>query len=177
MGASPVLERPGDERLRKVAPTKIVSPPLRQKWPISAFPRAAQVTGCNTKGPVTASRLPLPVPTEPPTEPPATLEYFAPRDPERRRAAGVVTWSVILLLSWAPYLCGVVNASTVARSYVPSITAAHVHGTVIGFAIGVVMSSASLVWFARRRIWPGVIAAGVVVMVQASVAICLGLAS
>lgn len=117
------------------------------------------------------------MPIDPPQDTPMALEYFAPRDPERRRAAGVVTWSVVLLLSWIPYLFGVVNASTVARSYVPSITAAHYHGTIIGFAIGVVMSSASLVWFARRRIWAGVVAAGVVVIAQASVAACLGLAT
>ena len=114
-----------------------------------------------------------------PTDPdsPTPLEYFAARDPERRRAAGVVTWSIVLLRSWIPYLCGVVNASTVARSYVPDITAAHYHGTLIGFGVGLAMSIASLMWFARRRIWAGVIAAGVVVVVQTTVAGCLGLAS
>ena len=37
------------------------------------------------------------------------LDYFAAQEPARVVARGVVTWSIVLLLSWAPYLCGIVN--------------------------------------------------------------------
>jgi hypothetical protein len=109
---------------------------------------------------------------EPSPRPP--LDYFAPHAPDRRRARGVVFWSTLLLLSWVPYLCGVVNASTVTQSYVPDITHAHANASAIGLIGGLLLSVASLVWFARQRHWAGVIAASGVVLMQAAVAGCIG---
>ena len=108
---------------------------------------------------------------------PQSLDYFAPHEPQRRRARGVVTWSMVLLLSWAPYLCGVINASTVARSYVPDITRSAFNATVIGFIIGLTLSGASFLWFARHRHLAGAIAAAGVFAIQLSVAVCLGVAT
>jgi hypothetical protein len=108
---------------------------------------------------------------------PQPLDYFAPHEPQRQRARGVVTWSMVLLLSWAPYLCGVVNASTVARSYVPDITRSAFNATVIGFVIGLTLSAASFLWFARQRHLAGAIAAAGVFGIQLSVAVCLGIAT
>ncbi|HYO08909.1 MAG TPA: hypothetical protein VER17_08030 [Tepidisphaeraceae bacterium] len=105
---------------------------------------------------------------------PARLEYFAPNEPDRRRARGVVLWSVVLLLSWGPYLCGLVSASTVARSYVPETTRSHANAAMIGFAAGLVLSSTSLAWFTRGRHWPGTIAAAAVVAMQLCIAVCAG---
>src|SRR2546421_8307468 len=108
---------------------------------------------------------------------PATLDYFSPHEPQRRRSGGVATWSMVLLLSWGPYLCGVVNASTVARSYVPDITRSAINATVIGFIIGLTLSGASFLWFARQRHLAGAIAAAGVFAIQISVALCLGVAT
>ena len=105
------------------------------------------------------------------------LDYFAAQEPARVVARGVVTWSIVLLLSWAPYLCGIVNASTVAQSYVPEITRAHFNATIVGLTIGLVLSVASLVWFLRAKHVAGTIAAGGVVLIQLCVAICLGATS
>src|SRR4051812_28144965 len=91
---------------------------------------------------------------------PVTLDYFAPHEPQRRKSRGVVIWSVVLLVSWGPYLCGIVNASTVSRAYVPEIKSAHLHATVIGFVVALTLSGGSLLWFARKRHLPGTIAAG-----------------
>ena len=107
---------------------------------------------------------------------PAPLDYFAPQEPDRRRARGVVAASLVLLASWGPYLCGIVNASTVAQSYAPAVTRTHLNATVVLFLCGLALSGASLAWFARRRHLAGSIAAGAVFLIQASVVVCLGVA-
>ena len=112
-----------------------------------------------------------------PASPLQPLDYFAPQEPARIVARGVVTWSIILLLSWAPYLGGIVNASTVAQSYVPEITRAHFNATIIGLSIGLLLSIASLIWFLRAKHLPGTVAAGGVVLIQLCVAMCLGATS
>jgi len=106
-----------------------------------------------------------------------TLDYFSPHEPQRKLARGVVTWSMVLLLSWGPYLCGIVNASTVARAYVPEIKLAHLHATVIGFIVGLTLSGGSFLWFAWQKHLAGAIAAAGVFLIQLSVALCLGLAT
>jgi hypothetical protein len=107
---------------------------------------------------------------------PAPLDYFSPHEPERRRARGVAIWSVVLLASWIPYLCGIVSASAVAGSYVPDITQAHRNAAVGFLAIGLALSILSLVRFIRLRHLAGAIAAGVIVLMQSAVAVCLGVA-
>jgi hypothetical protein len=104
------------------------------------------------------------------------LDYFSPHEPERRRARGVAAWSIVLLGSWLPYLCGIVNASTVARSYVPEVTAAHLHASILFLGLGLALSVLSLARFIHLRHLPGSIAAGVVVLMQGIVALCLGIA-
>ena len=113
----------------------------------------------------------------PPSDaPPVPLEYFAPHAPERSRGRGVTAWSIVLLLSWAPYLCGVVNASAVARSYVQDVTSAHRNGTILFMGIGLLMAVACLARFVSLRHAVGSIASAVVVVVQLTLATCLGLA-
>jgi hypothetical protein len=109
-------------------------------------------------------------------QPPPQLDYFSPQEPDRRRARGTVSASLVLLASWLPYLCGIVNASTVAQSYVPEITRAHLNATIVMFAAGLLLSALSLAWFARMRHLVGVIAATGVFAMQALVVICIGLA-
>jgi hypothetical protein len=105
------------------------------------------------------------------------LEYFSPRDPQRVHVRKVTLWSILLLLSWGPFLCGVVNASTVSQSYVEEITASHFNGAILGFAIGIILALASLAGFVRMRHWTGTAAAGIVLLMQVSIATCAGVAS
>ena len=104
------------------------------------------------------------------------LQYYSPHEPERARGRGVAGWSVLLLASWAPYLCGVINASTVSTSYVRAISSAHANAAVAGFLLGMLMAAASAAGFVRLRHWPGAAAAGAVLIIQASLVVCVGLA-
>jgi hypothetical protein len=108
--------------------------------------------------------------------PPLQLEYFAAHEPDRTRVRGVTTWSIVLLASWAPYLCGIVNAAAVARSYVPDVTSAHLNGTILFMGLGLIMAAACFARFIALRHVAGSIASGVVVIVQLTLATCLGLA-
>ena len=107
---------------------------------------------------------------------PQPLDYFAPHAPDRRRSRSVATWSITLLTSWLPYLCGIVNASTVSRSYVPEITRAHLNASILFLGVGLALSILSLARFLQLRHLAGSIAAGVVVLMQSIVAVCLGIA-
>ncbi len=108
--------------------------------------------------------------------PPPPLEYFAANDPDRVRARGLNFWAVVLVIAWAPYVCGVVNASTVMRSYSPRIIATHTNGAMLFMGVGLLLALASLVAFVRQRHPWGILAAGTVVIVQLTLATCAGLA-
>jgi hypothetical protein len=112
---------------------------------------------------------------QPDTEP-VPLEYFAAGDPQRVASRGATVSALLLLFSWGPYLCGVVNAAASAKSYVPTITSAHVNASVLFLAVGLVVAIISLVRFLLARHWPGAIAAGVVVIMQLAIAGCIGMA-
>ena len=109
----------------------------------------------------------------PPSQP--TLEYYAPDDPARRRTRSLTLWSVLLLCSWGPYACGVVNASTVATAYNPDIIRAHTGGAVIFMVAGILISAICIAGFGRMRHLVGTIAATMVLLVQISMLLCLGL--
>jgi hypothetical protein len=70
----------------------------------------------------------------------------------------------------------VINASTVSTSYVESISSAHTNAAVASFVIGMLMAAASGTGFVRLRHWPGAAAAGAVLLIQASLVVCVGLA-
>jgi hypothetical protein len=106
---------------------------------------------------------------------PHPLEYFAAPEADRSDSRGATISIALLLLSWIPYLCGVVNAAAVAQSYVPAITIVHIRASVALLAVGLLLAILSLVRFLRARQYHGAIAAGAVVVVQAMLAGCLGL--
>jgi len=106
---------------------------------------------------------------------PLPLEYFGTPQADQADSRGATVSIALLLLSWIPYLCGVVNAAAVAQSYVPAITSVHVHASVALLAVGLLLAIVSLVRFLRARQYQGAIAAGAVVVVQAMLAGCLGL--
>ncbi|MGH7214727.1 MAG: hypothetical protein ACREIT_08185 [Tepidisphaeraceae bacterium] len=107
---------------------------------------------------------------------PFELEYFAAGEPDRRRARRVMLWSFVLLLAWVPYVCGVINISTLAISYSAPVISAHQNGAVLFMGAGIAMSLAGLVGFARLRHTAGLIAAGVVTFMQVTIAVCAGIA-
>ena len=114
--------------------------------------------------------------TEPPpaAEPPATLDYFAAHAPDRRQSRATIACSFTLALGFVPYLCGILNALVVARSYTPEIAASHVSGAAVFLGLGILLSVVALAGFYRLRQWTGVIAAVLVLGAQLSVAACLG---
>jgi hypothetical protein len=111
-------------------------------------------------------------------KPPAPpLEYFAANEPRRVRAHGLNVWAVVLVVAWAPFVCGIVNASTVMASYSPRIIATHRNGALLFMGAGIVLACASLLGFIRQRHAWGVAAAGLVILVQLTLTTCAGLAS
>ena len=108
---------------------------------------------------------------------PAPLEYYSPvTDVESLRTRGLTLWSIMLLLGWLPYACGIINASTVAVSYNAAISRAHEGGAVIFLGMGLALSTISLIGFGRMRHAWGIAAAGTVLLVQAGIAACIGFA-
>jgi hypothetical protein len=107
---------------------------------------------------------------------PTTLDYFAPQAPHLRHQRTIAMWIVVLLVSWIPYLCGIVNAGVVARSYVPSITSASVNATIICMCIGIVVSATALVRFIMLRELGASLMAFCMVLAQVSIAACIGAA-
>ena len=85
-------------------------------------------------------------------------------------------WSIVLLLGWLPYACGIIDASTVAVSYNAAVTRAHEGGAVIFLGMGLALSTLSLIGFGRMRYAWGIAAAGTVLLVQAGIAACIGFA-
>jgi hypothetical protein len=71
----------------------------------------------------------------------------------------------------------VVNALVVAQSYSPLARQSHNIGAVLFMGLGLVMSLAGLVGFARRRHWTGAAAALLLLLLQASLAACLAASS
>jgi NADH:ubiquinone oxidoreductase subunit K len=108
---------------------------------------------------------------------PPPLEYFAANEPERVRARGLNFWAIVLIIAWVPYVCGIVNASTVMRSYSPPIIAQHRNGAMLFMGLGLLLASASLIGFVRQRHAWGVASAAVVILVQLTLTACAGLAA
>ena len=106
---------------------------------------------------------------------PVLLDYFAAHEPQRRQTRTVTVWSVILLLGWAPYVCGIVNTMAIVHSASAAAIASHHSGAAIFMALGVLASVASLTKFIRLRHLTGSAAAGTVLLLQLSVAACIGL--
>jgi hypothetical protein len=108
---------------------------------------------------------------------PAPLEYYSPPTPaELTRVRGLTVWSIILLLGWLPYVCGIINASTLAVSYNADIARAHAGGAVLFLGLGIVFSGVSLAGFARMRHAWGIAVAAAVMLIQISIGACIGLA-
>jgi hypothetical protein len=105
---------------------------------------------------------------------PAPLEYFSANEPQRARARGLNFWGAVLALGWVPYVCGVVNASTMLSSYSQRIIFAHAHGALLFMAAGLALSGASLVAFIVKRSAWGVVSAIGVIAVQVTIATCIG---
>ena len=111
-----------------------------------------------------------------PDRTPPPLEYYAANDPRRVRAQGLNFWAVVLVVAWVPYLCGIVNASTVMRSYSPPVIAQHRSGALLFMGLGLLLAAGSLIGFVRQRHPWGVAAAALVVLVQLTLTACAGLA-
>lgn len=104
------------------------------------------------------------------------LDYFAAHEPQRARGRGITFWSILLLTSWAPYICGIANAAAVAGSYVPHISSAHWNGAVLFMGGGLLMAAGCFARFVSLRHVVGSLASAVVMGMQLTIAMCLGLA-
>ena len=108
---------------------------------------------------------------------PLSLEYFAANEPDRRRTRAVAALAACLALSCVPYLCGILNALVVAQSYSPVAVGSHRRAAVLFMGLGLVLSAAALAGFVRLRHWTGIVAAVLLLFLQASVAACLAVSS
>jgi hypothetical protein len=106
-----------------------------------------------------------------------SLEYFAAHEPDRRRSRAAAAWTVCLALGCVPYLCGILNALVVAQSYSPAVVGSHRGGAALFMGLGLLLSAAALAGFFRLRHWAGVVAALLLLFLQASVAACLAVSS
>jgi hypothetical protein len=71
----------------------------------------------------------------PPPPTPALLDYQSAQTDQgsRTRSRAVTFWSIGLIVSWAPFVCGVVNALVAAQKYYsPAIVKSHFPAS-IGF--------------------------------------------
>ena len=121
----------------------------------------------------------MPHPDEPdaPQDPPVPLglDYFAANAPERRYSRAFIACWLALAAGCVPYLCGILNAMVVARSYSPEMTTAHEGGAAIFMGLGILLSAGALLGFIRLRHWTGIIAATLLLGMQVSVAACLAI--
>jgi hypothetical protein len=115
-------------------------------------------------------------PRERPSEDPIHLEYFAAQDPDRRRTRAVILWSIVLIVGWAPFVCGVISRLAIVRSGSAETIGSHETGAILLMAAGVVASLVGLVGFVRMRHLVGSLVAGGVVGAQIVMAVCMGLA-
>ena len=117
---------------------------------------------------------PLPPPNEAAADP-FRLEYFAATEPDRIRARRVLTCSLLLVAGWVPYVCRIVNAVVAAQSYSQAVTRSHTGGSIVFMGAGLLVSAVAIVGFIRLRHGVGVAAGALVLCVQVSVCLCLGL--
>ena len=87
----------------------------------------------------------------------------------------LTAWSVLLLLGWAPYVCGIINASTLAIAYSPAVIRAHVGGAIVFMGLGILISTIAVIGFLRAKHVVGSLAAIAVLLVQISMMLCMGL--
>ena len=128
----------------------------------------------DTPSPPRDGDAPNPTRAESPTR--VDLEYFAANAPDHRQSRTTWFCGVALVLGCVPYLCGVINALVVEQSYSPEVTAAHVGGATVFMGLGILLSAAALAGFARAKHLAGVLAAVLLLGMQASVAACMGMA-
>ena len=105
---------------------------------------------------------------------PLGLDYFAAHAPEQK-ASRAANWALAaVVVSLAPFLCGVLNALVVAHSHSQRVTAAHQGGAVLFLAGGVLLCAAGLARLLTLRHWSGVLFAGVVLAGQLAAVACSG---
>src|SRR3954454_1172145 len=103
------------------------------------------------------------------------LEYESPEtDPViRARSRAITFWSIGLIVSWAPFVCGVVNALVAAQKYYsPAIVKSHFPASIGFMTIGAMISALCLVGFIRLRHTLGALAAALVLAAQVALAVC-----
>ena len=108
---------------------------------------------------------------------PLPLEYFREHEPARRRGRRLSLAAALLAIAWAPFVCGIINATAVTRSYSPEVLSAHRSGSLLFMLLGIVFSLVGLVLFARMRHAAGIVAASAVLLVQVIIAGCTGIVS
>jgi hypothetical protein len=92
----------------------------------------------------------------------------------RRRWIGF--WSILLIVGWLPFVCGIVNGLVAAQKYYsPAIVASHFPASLGFMTLGATASALSMLAFIRLRHRVGALGAAVVLAAQVSIALCLGL--
>jgi hypothetical protein len=108
---------------------------------------------------------------------PLGLDYISPSASPPRRSRAVDLAVGLVIVSWLPFACGIINLLVVANSYSRTITQSHTGGAAFFLAGAIVVSAAGLVRLMMLRHGSGVLFAVVVLAVQLAVVTCIGLAS
>lgn len=113
---------------------------------------------------------------DPPPLTPLGLDYFAPHAPERTAARAGNFALAVVILSLAPFACGVINVAVAANSYSPTITGSHRGGATVFLAAAVGLCGLGLARLVTLRHWAGVLLAAVVLITQLALVACTGAA-
>ena len=109
-----------------------------------------------------------------PEPPRVRLEYFAadvPRDPESRHV--MFCWTA-LGLGWLPFACGVVSSQAVVNSGVEETVIVHHQAGAAFMVCGMLISIFCILAFLRRKNGSAVLLAGLMLMMQICLFLCVG---
>ena len=109
------------------------------------------------------------------SQPPLALDYERRElDPVRRRRIRIS--GILLVVGWAPYLCGVLNALVVRRyPFSQDVVDSHSTSSLIFMAGGIALSAIALFSLIRMRYVTGTLLAASALVAQISIALCLSL--
>jgi hypothetical protein len=107
----------------------------------------------------------------PPT--PQRLEYFAANAPHRRISRGLRFLWTVLALGWLPFGCGVATSQATVRSGLADLIHVHLRTGGIFMGLGLLISAACAVAFARSANGPGVLLATASFVIQAGMFFCI----
>ena len=124
---------------------------------------------------------PAPRPDPPPRVPPAArtplgLDYFDGGNPAPLTSRAGNLAIALVIGSFVPFGCGIVNLLVAANSYSPVVTGSHRRGAILFLGGGVAVCLVGLFRLATLRHGGGTLFALLVLVVQLALLTCIGIA-